>query len=431
MWPFNRKAQTEQRDTQYSPNLSVYLAAQSRSALATTGVQVTPETAMRMMAVYACVRLIAEDLASLPLPIYRRLEPRGKERVPNYPLYPLLHDQPNPEMTSFQFRETMMLNLLGRGNAFAEIMRADGWPVALWPIPASRVSARRLTANGELEYLITPPTGGPTRLPASQMFHIPGLSVDGVWGLSPIQMAQESIGLGIAAEAFAAGFFGNGARPSMVLYHPATLSPEAHEQLRSEFETTQTGLSNAQRVALLEEGMTVKELTIPPGDAQFIEQRKFSVEEIARLFRVQPFKIGHHERSTFNNIEHLGIDHVVSTIRPWAVRWEQAIRKDLIPEEERNVFFAEFLTAGLLRGDHAARAEFYRTLWNLGALSSNDIRELENMNPVEGGDTYYVPLNMMPAGGSPTDQAQRMRLLEALGTNGHETRMEEPIWSWS
>jgi HK97 family phage portal protein len=382
-----------------------------------------------MSAVYACQRVIAEDLASLPLPLYRRGKTRGKTRATGHPLYTVLHDQPNPLMTSFQFRETMMLHLLSRGNAFAEIQRTNGWPSALWPIPASRVSARRRKDTGELDYYVSPRIGAPARLAARDMFHIPGLSLDGVWGISPIEMARESIGLGLAAEQFASGFFANGARPSMVLKHPGSLSQEAQNNLRAQFEATQTGLNNAQRVAILEEAMDVKELTIPPGDAQFVEQRKFSVEEIARQFRVQPFKIGHHERSTFNNIEHLSIDHVVSTIRPWAVRWEQAIRKDLIPVEEQDEYFAEFLTAGLLRGDHAARGEFYRTMWNIGALSSNDIRELENLNPTEGGDTYYVPLNMMPAGSNPAEQAQRMRLLLTLGKNGHETRTEEMAWS--
>lgn len=381
------------------------------------------------MAVRACVRVISEDVASLPLFVNRRLEPRGKERAPEYPLYSLLHDQPNPEMTALQWRETMTMQVLLTGNAFAEIIFANGRPAQLWPIPPSMVSARR-GQNGlrDLDYYVTPPIGPSVRLPSERMFHLRGMSSDGLWGISPIADARETIGLGMAQEQFSSGFYANGARPSVVFEYPGALSEDAHKRLRTEIEGTLTGLTNAQRVAILEEGMKAHELQISPEDAQTIESRKFSVEEIARLYRVHPHKIAVMEGTqNFASVEQANIDHVVSTIRPWAVRWEQQIAKDLIPEDDRDVFYAEHELAGLLRGDAAGRANFYRTLWNIGVMSANDIRELENMNPAEGGDTYYVPVNTMPAGSTPAEQAQRARLMLVLGANGAtpETREEQ------
>lgn len=393
LWPFGRKV--EAREVQFSPALSVMLAG--RGNIAAAGLNVTPDSALRMMAVWACVRVISEDIASLPLRLYRRLE-RGKERATKHPLYSVLHDAPNPEMTSFQFRETMTSHALLYGTAYANIGVERGWPSQLWPIHPSRVSMKRNTRTNELEYMIQPVSGVEVQIPLNRMFRLPGLSMNGIVGLSPIAMARESIGLGLASEQFAAGFFANGARPSVVLQHPGALSEEAHQRLRADFEGTHVGLDNAQRVALLEEGMTLKEYSLPQKDAQFLEQRKFSVEEIARLYRVHPHKIGVMEGTqTYASVEQANIDHVVSTIRPWAVRWEQAIQQQLVPDEERDKFFAEFLLDGLLRGDATARGNFYRTLWAIGALSANDIRELENLNPVEGGDQYFVPLNTAPA----------------------------------
>jgi len=383
LWPFGK---TEKRDVQFSPALALMMA--SRSAIAAAGINVNQESALRFMAVYACVRVIAEDIASLPLNVYRRLEPRGKEKAPMHPLYEVLHDQPNPEQTSFQFRETMMSHLLLWGNAFAEIqMGGNGRVQALWPLTPSRVNIRRNRATQELQYLVTPPGGVERWFTNKQIFHIPGLSLNGVTGLSPIGVAREAIGLGLASQEFAARFFSNGARPSMVLEHPGKLSQEAHERMRIDFEGLHTGLDNAQRVAILEEGMKANGLFINPSDAQFVEQRKLSIEEIARFYRVQPFKIGEHGRSTFNNIEHLGIDHVVSTIRPWLVRWEQALRR-LMPEEERGEFFTEFVVDGLLRGDTEKRWGAYKIGIETGVLSPNDVRELENMPLREGGDDY-------------------------------------------
>lgn len=393
LWPFRK----ESREVQFSPALSVMLA--NYGALARSGVNVTPENALQLMAVLACVRVISEDVASLPLPIYRRTS-KGREQAREYGLYELLHDAPNDEMTAMTFRQTMQAYLLLYGNAYANIEVSGGRATALWPIHPTRVSLKRDRSTGKLEYRVTGTTvsEADVNIPLNRMFHIPGLSMNGIQGLSPIGLARETVGLGLASEQFSSGFFKNGAKPSVVFETPKALSEEAHARLRSDLENTLVGLDNAQRTAILEEGMTAKTLFVAPEDAQFLEQRKFGVEEICRLFRVHPHKVAVMEGTqTFASVEEANVDHWVSTVRPWCVRWEQAIRKDLIPAEERATYYAEHEMTAVLRAASKDRAEFYRTLWNIGALSQNDIRELEGMNNIPGGDEYFVPVNMQPA----------------------------------
>lgn len=363
-----------------------------------TGVNVTETSALRVTAVYACVRVLAETVATLPLVVYRRQKPRGKLRDPSHPLYTVLHDQANTEMTAMQLRETMMAHVLLWGNAYASIERdGAGNVVGLWPLLPDRTYVVRDDKTGKLVYITTLPNGEQVLLPWDQVLHIPGLSYNGIVGYSPIQCAREAIGLALAAEEFGARFFGNGARPGGVLEHPATLSDEAYKRLRSSWESMHRGLNNAQRLAILEEGMQYKPLTIPPEDAQFLETRKFQVTEICRLFRVPPHLVGDLERATFSNIEHQSIEFVVHTIRPWLVRWEQAINMKLLTPLERRRFFVEHIVDGLLRGDIASRYNAYAIARQNGWMSANDIRELENMNPIPGGDVYLVPLNMQDA----------------------------------
>ncbi len=392
LWPFGKKMVEER---QY--NYSVLLQHLYRANIAQAGVPVNEDTALRLMAVWACVRVITEDISSLPLAVYRRIED-GKEIAPEHPLYSILHDAPNPEMSAMVFRETMTAHLLTYGNAFAQI-EDDGMGRVrhLWPLHPSSVSLRRNTASNELEYYVQPSYGETKRIQTNRMFHIWGLSANGIQGLSPIGYARETIGMGLAAEQFGAGFFAHGLRPSAYFMHPGQLSEAAHQRLRADLEGSLAGVSNAQRTAILEEGMSVKESMVSPEDAQFLESRGFTVLEIARLYRVQPHKIAVTQGSmSYSSVEQANIDHVVSTVRPWAVRWEQAIQQQLMPPEERAQFFVEHKLDGLLRGDAASRANFYRTLWSLGALSPNDIRRLENMNPITDGDSYYVPLNTAP-----------------------------------
>jgi len=358
------------------------------------GISVTENSAMRVATVYACIRVLSWSLASLPLITYKRLE-RGKERAITLPIYNLLHISPNPFQTSFIFRSTQMARACGWGNAYAEIEFANGGPVALWPIPPWHVTPK-LNAQHELYYTVRTATGD-IDLPYYRMLHIQGLGTDGLKGLSPIQMAKESIGLSLAAEEFGARFLGEGANSGLVVNVPSGLSDTAFERLKTSFKESYSGLSKAHRVMFLEENMKVEKTTIPPDQAQFLETRKFQVREIARIFNVPPHMIGDLEQATFSNIEHQAIEFVVHTMRPWFVNWEQELSRKLLIGAANQNYFVEFLIDGLLRGDSISRSQFYNQMFMIGAFSPNDIREKENLNPIDGGDEYYIPLNMQPA----------------------------------
>ncbi len=371
--------------------------------LSDTGLSVTPELALNVAAVFACVRILAEGEAALPLVTYRRLAGGGKERAPEHPLYRLLHDLPNPEMTSIELRETMMGHLNTWGNAYADIeLNRAGQVRALWPLPPNKVKPLRM--NGELVYKVRLPKmdeqGNFERmLSKDRVLHIHGLGFDGIQGYSPVQLARQSIGLAIAAEQFGSTFYSNGARPGGVLKHPGRLGDEAYKRLKESWEKRHKGIDKANRVAILEEGLDYQEIGIPPEDAQFLQTRKFQIQEIARWFRVPPHMLADLDRATFSNIEHLGLEFVIYTLTPWLVRWEQAIYRDLLTEGERDSVFVEHLVDGLLRGDIKARYEAYSIGRQNGWLSADDIRRMENMNPLPGdqGDMYLVPLNMIPA----------------------------------
>lgn len=370
-----------------------------------SGVEVTVDRSLQSTAVFACVRILAETVASLPLILYRRLD-KGKKRAIGHPLYPLLHDLPNPEMTAVELRETLMGHLALRGNAFAEIEYDNGGRVrGLWPLSPNKTRVKRV--NGQLVYLVTMPVGGEVGLPAERVMHLKGLGGDGIMGYSPIRLAREAIGLALATEEFGARFFGNGARPGVVLEHPGKLSPEAQDNLRKSWEMRHQGLEKSHRVAILEEGMKIETVGVSPEEAQFLETRKFQAVDIARLFHIPPHMIGELDRATFSNIEQQSLEFVIYTLRPWLVHWEQGINRALLTASERSVYFAEHLVDGLLRGDVQSRYQAYATGRQNGWLSANDIRELENMNPVDGGDVYLIPLNMVPAdqvGGSSSQE---------------------------
>ncbi len=358
-----------------------------------TGVNVNETTAMRASAVYACVRVLAESVASLPLPVFRRRKTRGKDIARDHPLYRLLHDRPNPEMSSFVFRETLQSHVSLWGNAYAEIeTNQSGRVLGLWPLRPDVTKPRRL--NGTIVF-DTKVGNDDVTIAGERVLHIPGLGFDGLVGYSPIGIAKETIGLALATEEFGARFFSNGARPGGVLQHPGQVGAEAAKRLKASWNEVQGGLTNVQRTAILEEGMTFKEIGIPPDHAQFLETRKFQTREIARIFRVPPHLIGDLEQATFSNIEQQSLEFVVHTMRPWLVRWEQTLNYALFSDRDQGgQAFCEFQVEGLLRGDSAQRAAFYTALFNVGALSVNDIRDKENLNPVDGGDRHFVPLNM-------------------------------------
>ena len=367
------------------------------------GKVVNERTAMQTTAVYACVRILAESIAGLPLHVYA-YEGQGKERVPAHPLYFLLHDAPNPEMTSFVFRETLMTHLLLWGNAYAQILRDGmGRVIGLYPLLPDRMDVGRDSKTGELYYLYTRSTeenpnfkaAGQIRLRRTDVLHIPGLGFDGLVGYSPIAMAKTAIGIALATEEYGATFFQNGARPAGVLEHPGVLKDPS--KLRESLQSIYGGTKNAGKNAVLEEGVKYQQIAIPPEEAQFLETRKFQIDEIARLYRVPPHMVGDLEKSSFSNIEQQSLEFVKYTLNPWVMRWEQSLQKALLTDKERKNYFIRFNVDGLLRGDYKSRMEGYAIGRQNGWLSANDIRSLEDMNPInadEGGDLYLINGNM-------------------------------------
>lgn len=361
-----------------------------------SGVSVTEETALYSSAVYASIRILSETIASLPLPVYKRLNNGGKEKARDHPLYKILHDQPNEEMTAFSFWETLVSHINLWGNGYAEIeFNNAGSIVALWPLPPNKVKVKRNSKNKEIEYEIYLSNGNVKTLKSWQVLHIPGLGFDGLIGYSPIRMAREAIGLGIAAEEFGSRFFSNGTNIGGIIEHPGKLSEPAHKSLKADLNEKYEGLGKSHRLILLEEGMKFAKNTIPPNDAQFLETRKFQVTEIARIFRIPPHLIGDLERATFSNIEHQSIEFVIHTIRPWLIRIEQAIKMKLFTND---TYFAEFLVDGLLRGDIKSRYEAYQIASQNGWFNADEIRELENMNPQSDGQgkVYFINSASLP-----------------------------------
>lgn len=364
-----------------------------------SGVQVDELRSMQTSAVYACVKILAETIASLPLHLYKKGKDGKNETADQHPLFSCLYEMPNEETTSFEFRETMMTSLLLWGNAYARKIRRNGHVEQLWYLKPNLMTVERDTQTGKIKYTYSDDITNQTyEYKPDQIFHIKGLSLDGVKGLSPIAQAREAVGLSLATEEYGAKFFGNGARPGGVLEHPGILKDP--EKLRESWNKVYQGTRNSHKVAVLEEGMKYHTIGIAPEDAQFLETRKYQVNEICRIFRVPPHLVGDLERATFSNIEHQSIEFVQHTIRPWLVRWEQAISRSLLDEKERLLYFAKFNVDGLMRGDYKSRMEGYAIGRQNGWLSINDIRRLEDMSLVpkeQGGDDYLVNGNMTAA----------------------------------
>ena len=362
------------------------------------GKRVNERSAMQMTAVYSCVRILAEAVAGLPLHLYRYKEDGGKEKALDHPLYLLLHDEPNPEMSSFVFRETLMTHLLLWGNAYAQIIRnGRGEVMALYPLMPDRMAVDR-DDKGQLYYEYTTSAddapiskGSIVRLKPSDVLHIPGLGFDGLVGYSPIAMAKNAIGLAIATEEYGSKFFANGAQPSGVLEHPGTIKDP--QRVRDSWMSQFGGSANSNKIAVLEEGLKYTPISISPEQAQFLETRKFQINEIARIFRVPPHMVGDLEKSSFSNIEQQSLEFVKYTLEPWLVRWEQSIQRTLFSADEKKRYFVRFNVEGLLRGDYASRMNGYAVGRQNGWMSANDIRELENLDRIpaeEGGDLYLI-----------------------------------------
>lgn len=369
----------------------------------TAGKNVNERSAMQMTAVYACVRILSEAIAGLPLHMYRYKDEGGKEKALDHNLYQLLHDEPNPEMTSFVFRETLMTHLLLWGNAYAQIIRnGKGEVIALYPLMPNRMTVNR-DSNGMLYYQYQKsnddaPTmeGSSVILSPSEVLHVPGLGFDGLVGYSPIAMAKNAIGLSIAAEEYGAKFYANGAAPSGVLEHPGVLKDPA--KVRDSWNAAFGGSSNSHKVAVLEEGLKYTPISISPNEAQFLETRKFQIDEIARIFRVPPHMVGDLEKSSFSNIENMSREFVTYTLSPWMVRWEQSLSKALLNEEEKKSYFFKFNVDGLLRGSYHERMQGYSIGIQNGFLCPNDVRELEDLDLIPedaGGYKFMVNGNMV------------------------------------
>ena len=413
----------------------------------TAGKTVTERSAMQMTAVYSCVRILAEAVAGLPLHLYKYTDGGGKEKALNHPLYRLLHDEPNPEMSSFVFRETLMTHLLLWGNAYAQVIRnGKGEVIALYPLMPNQMSVDR-DENGRLYYTYYRGSDEAIKnkdfavtLQPSDVLHIPGLGFDGLVGYSPIAMAKNAIGMAIACEEYGAKFFANGAAPGGVLEHPGTIKDP--QRVRESWQSTFGGSGNANKIAVLEEGMKYTPIGISPEQAQFLETRKFQINEIARIFRVPPHMVGDLEKSSFSNIEQQSLEFVKYTLDPWVIRWEQSIQRALLSQGEKAEYFVKFNLEGLLRGEYQSRMNGYAIGRQNGWMSANDIRELENLDRIpveEGGDLYLINGNMLPmknAGAfanTPTDDGkeenpdEEVLEVEEPGTDGDGSGGEDSV----
>ena len=392
-----------------------------------SGKNVNERSAMQMTAVYACVRILSESIAGLPVHLYQYVDSGSKQKALEHPLYRLLHDEPNPEMTSFVFRETLMTHLLLWGNAYAQIIRnGKGQVVALYPLMPNRMSVDR-DDKGHLFYQYQmqdsdAPTAksGTVILKPTDVLHVPGLGFDGLVGYSPIAMAKNAIGLSIATEEYGAKFFANGATPSGILEYPGTVKNP--ESIRESWNAGFGGSSNAHKVAVLEEGMKYTPIAISPNEAQFLETRKFQIDEIARIFQVPPHMVGDLEKSSFSNIEQQSLEFVKYTLEPWIVRWEQSLNRALLTETEKAAYFIKFNVDGLLRGDYQSRMNGYATARQNGWMSANDIRELENLDLIPdelGGNLYLINGNMT--------KLQDAGIFAASSAAGKEEKTDEEV----
>jgi HK97 family phage portal protein len=360
-----------------------------------SGVRVDEHNALMISTVYQCVRYISDAVGQLPLSVFKHL-PNGKERALDHPLYRILHTAPNPLIPASIFKKTLMAHLLLWGNAYAEIERNKAGAVtALWPLRPDQM--RLQIFNDRIYYYYTTPEGREDQL--TDVLHLRGLSCDGIKGYSPIELQREKLGLAKGSEEYRARFFANDARPGGAIEHPNRLGDVAYERLKTQWQETHGGLSNAHRVAILEEGMKWSDIGIPPDDAQFIQGEEFTKADIAAIYGVPPYKIGLLKPGTvsFASVEQQAIDSVSDCIQPWVVCWEDCLNLALLTPAEQQIYFAKFNMNALLRGDSESRARFYTQMFNIGVFTQNMILELEDQNTIgELGDRRYVPLNYVP-----------------------------------
>lgn len=381
------------------------LIGQAHGIRTTSGVHVSPESAVQNTTVLICERVLGESVASLPCILYKRRKDGGKDRAIDHPLYRVLHDQANGWNTAFEYFEGTMINLASRGNGYAYVERnTKGQTVGLVPLHPDGVTIKQ-AKDWSPVYTAIMPDNTKTPLSSLEMHHIRGPLPKGYLGRSIITLAREAIGLGLATERFGSALFENGAKPSGVLSHPKVLLTPAQDRLRQQFADKHAGLDNAHKPLILEEGMTWTALSINPDDAQFLETRKFQRSEIAGIFRVPAHFVNDMEKATFSNIEHQTLDFIQQSLRPWLVRIEQAINRDLLTPAERQDYFVEFLMDGMLRGDFFTRMQGYALQIQNRLATPNELRAKENANPIAGGEKLVETNNIQAPGNTPDKKA--------------------------
>lgn len=363
----------------------------------TSGVRVTPDASLRLSAVYACVRILSETMASLPIVLYRKRTDGGKDRVTDHWLHTLLCRRPNRYQNPFEWREMLQGHLALRGNAYCQIItNPRGEIVELVPIHPDRVRME-LLRSGEFRYRVTDRFGDEAVLPRGDVWHLRGLSSDGLMGMSPIELARDSLGMALAAQDYGSRFFANDAKPTggWIEFPGSFKDAEAKKVFRESYQAAQSG-ANRGKVLVLENGMKFHEVGVTNKDAQFLELRKFQITDIARIFRVPPHMIADLDRATFSNIEQQSLEFVMHTMTPWAERWEASIGYELLLDGD--ALEVEFDFANLMRGDAASRSAYYQSGIQNGWLTRNEARIAENLNPLEGLDEPLRPLNMVEEG---------------------------------
>ena len=398
---------------------------------AAAGVRVTRQTALAVSALYACVQVLSQDLGKVPCVLYRR-KGEGKERATDHPLYKLMHRRPNPAQSPFQFKQMKQWHTCLRGNSYSRIVIAPNGSIErLQPLHPDRMRIEYLAQDGwSYRYKYTQREGGEQIFLPGEVLHMRGLAVDGIEGLSPLEVERESIGEAIAAQAYSARMLANDARPGGWIKHPGNFkTADDRKKFRESWQEAQTGM-NRGKVAVLEYGLEYKELGLNNVDLQFIEGRRLKDVDMARIFRVPPHKIGILDKATHSNIEQQAIEYVTDTMNSWFTNWEEELSYQLLTEEEQEEYFFEFLADALMRGDAVMRGQFYMTGIQAGWLTRNEARARENLNPIDGLDKPLQPLNMGVAGEQPppapapapapvedeeekeSEQARRARALE-------------------
>ena len=399
------------------------------------GVQISEDSALSLTAFSCGVRVISETLASLPCNLLEQVDYRTTKKATGEPLHRIVHDQPNPEQDSMQFLDSQVSLMVGWGNAYAEIERQGGEVVALWPIHPSRIPVRNICRNGndvkeisagepgEIVYYVNNDDGTATPIAARDMLHVAGvLSRNGITGRSVVHLGKNALGIAQATEDHAGAFFRNGANPNIAIKHPKTVGKEAAERLRTQWQSVFGGVKNHYKALLLEEGMEAQAFTFSPEATQLILARQFSVTETSRLLRIPPHMLMDLTRATFSNIEAQGQELITYSLMPWIVRWEKAMYRQLLTDEQKKKYRFKFNVMGLLRGDQAARSQFYQAGFGMGVFSPNDIRELEDMNPVPGGDQRFVPANNLV----PLTQIGEMAQAQIDKTKAETERAQRP-----